>query len=382
MTLIEQRSAPRGERVGNTWTGYSPARNNLVAGDIDVRTFPGGHVSASVRRTGTAWCVRLTGELDYAARAAEQLTRPFVPRLCLGTPIDGTLSGTQDGKRFVVRPGEVVALRNDHEFQLHAETHYTDVACICIATDHLSLRAINLDAATARTWPLSPVAIHARNFIADTILDESTNPLIQLPQIDEIFIRLALLLLPSIASISNENDGSFNEVRRSVLDIIDSRSADPTLSCTSIADALRTSTRTLYRAFEGTGVTVSGLITAKRLAGAATDLAHGSPHRTIAAVARAHGFGGADQLARSFKRNYGMRPADFRCFSGNVDDRSPHNLLTGMAEPERFAAKFTTSVDADQFALPSMGQPSGVTRIQPATNPVGTGRNRESIANN
>ncbi|MGV9826802.1 helix-turn-helix transcriptional regulator [Gordonia sp. NPDC003429] len=186
-----------------------------------------------------------------------------------------------------------------------------DGAVIAFPIDRLGIWEVDVDEVTATVWSLSSLAIEARDFIADIIVDQPADPLIDLPRLDEILTRMSLILFSCRDPASAPPSGLI-DTRKSVLRIIDSQYSDPRLSCASIAWQISASTRSLHRAFAGTGTTVAGLIMAKRLTGAAMELAHGDPNRTVAAVARAHGFRGADQFTRNFKRHYGTSPAEFR----------------------------------------------------------------------
>lgn len=299
--------------VLNIWNGHplqytSDAR---LAKSVDMSAHSGGQGTASFRRTGHAWCARFTGELEHAARTTEHLTVPYVSQLFLTCPIEGSLGGTQEGRQFRVHADEVVALRNDRTFTLDAMTRRVDVAVIAVPVDHLRIWEIDPDEVAGTVWNLSSIAIHTRDFIAAMIADQPTDPLIDLPRLDEILTRMSLVVL-SCRDPASAPPGGVIEIRKSVLHIVDEQYSDPRLSCASIAWQMHSSTRSLHRAFAGTGTTVAGLIMAKRLAGAAMELAHGDPDRTIAAVARAHGFRGADQFTRNFKRHYGTSPAEFR----------------------------------------------------------------------
>ena len=80
-----------------------------------------------------------------------------------------------------------------------------------------------------------------------------------------------------------------------------------TLSPAVIADRIGVSVRSLHRAFEDSGETVSGYLRVRRLARARDDLTSGSP---VSQVARRWHFSDASHFSRTFKKQYGISPSE------------------------------------------------------------------------
>lgn len=79
------------------------------------------------------------------------------------------------------------------------------------------------------------------------------------------------------------------------------------LSAAEVSRAIGVSIRSLHRAFEDSGDSVSAFIRLRRLARARDDLTSGS---TVSQVARRWHYTDPSHFSRSFKRHFGMNPSD------------------------------------------------------------------------
>ena len=102
------------------------------------------------------------------------------------------------------------------------------------------------------------------------------------------------------------------DLRLRAFSVIDAQFADPELTPDSIAATLHVSPRSLFRAFEESGTSIGRLIQHRRLGQVAMALERESSTETIAALAHANGFHGADQLTRAFRKQFGTTPSEFR----------------------------------------------------------------------
>lgn len=98
------------------------------------------------------------------------------------------------------------------------------------------------------------------------------------------------------------------------------RFVDPDFNVTALASSLRMSVRYVHMLFEDQESGAGGLLRETRLARAAQLLADEAwREATIAGVAAASGFRGADSFSRAFTRAHGMTPSDFRVRSRDGD---------------------------------------------------------------
>ncbi|WP_238014878.1 helix-turn-helix domain-containing protein [Dactylosporangium sp. AC04546] len=88
---------------------------------------------------------------------------------------------------------------------------------------------------------------------------------------------------------------------------------DPELGANSIAAALNISTRRLYSVCAAAEFSVEQWIISQRLDAARADLADpANDHRTVATIARRHGFRDPAHFARRFRAAFGVTPRDWR----------------------------------------------------------------------
>ncbi|WP_084077398.1 AraC family transcriptional regulator [Demequina sp. NBRC 110057] len=89
----------------------------------------------------------------------------------------------------------------------------------------------------------------------------------------------------------------------------------------TVADHVGVSLRTLQKAFEADGTTVSEVIGAARLARARL-LLREQPQLTVEAVAERTGFGSASVLSRTFRAAHGMPPGEWRAAARGANDEA------------------------------------------------------------
>jgi AraC-like DNA-binding protein len=94
--------------------------------------------------------------------------------------------------------------------------------------------------------------------------------------------------------------------------LIERRLGDPRLSAVSLAAELEISVRRVHQLFEPEGTTVARFIQDRRLHALAVQLRTATAPAQTADLARAFGFGGADQLRRAFRRRYGVTIQEYR----------------------------------------------------------------------
>lgn len=101
-------------------------------------------------------------------------------------------------------------------------------------------------------------------------------------------------------------------VRAAALDHIERHLGDADLRPPRIAAALGISLRYLHRAFDDSGVTVGQHLRDRRLEHVAHVLRTAAPPPPLQHLADRYGFRSQDQLARSFRRRYGMSMTEYR----------------------------------------------------------------------
>jgi AraC family transcriptional regulator, positive regulator of tynA and feaB len=115
------------------------------------------------------------------------------------------------------------------------------------------------------------------------------------------------LLAAALQDIRSDDLCSGPATRSAAQTLIERRLPEPALTPAAIARALGVSTRSLHRAFEDSGESVSSFIRTRRLARARDDLLAG---HTVSQAARRWNFTDPSHFSRSFKRHFGINPSD------------------------------------------------------------------------
>jgi AraC-like DNA-binding protein len=106
--------------------------------------------------------------------------------------------------------------------------------------------------------------------------------------------------------------GASAELRRAVIDHIRHHLADTELRTSSIARALKISSRSVQTVFERLATTTSGFILEQRLARAAEYLIRKPGGTSITELAYDCGFSDSAYFSRCFKRHFGVTPRNYR----------------------------------------------------------------------
>jgi AraC-like DNA-binding protein len=110
----------------------------------------------------------------------------------------------------------------------------------------------------------------------------------------------------------NEVVGASAELRRAVIEHIRHHLADTELRTSSIARALKISSRSVQTVFERLATTTSGFILEQRLARAGECLVREPGGKSITELAYDCGFSDSAYFSRCFKRHFGVTPRDYR----------------------------------------------------------------------
>jgi AraC-like DNA-binding protein len=103
-----------------------------------------------------------------------------------------------------------------------------------------------------------------------------------------------------------------DRVYSAAIEYIERHLTDPDLRPPRIAEALGVSLRYLHRAFDDKDVTVARLLRERRLEQVAQTLRTAERQPPLQSLATRFGFGSQDQLARAFRRQYGVSMTEYR----------------------------------------------------------------------
>lgn len=139
--------------------------------------------------------------------------------------------------------------------------------------------------------------------------------------VEGVLIDLTRSVVAQLRGDGRESSDRVQFVRDAVSDLIERRHRQHDLTVSTIASELHMSRRQLYRYFDDRGIAA---MIAVRRAKTARRLLQQHPHMPIEEVAVQAGFVDANRLRVHFKRQFGMRPTDFRAMlTGAVEESGP-----------------------------------------------------------
>jgi AraC-like DNA-binding protein len=298
------------------WTNgvHLSGQADLEAMAVPLRLTCDGDFEATLwtGHTGTMIFLRYAGVAVRAERTPAHLGDILSEYVMLTIVLDGSWSGFQHGRRVEALTGDAMAMRFDQPFVLQPKSAFVDALKIYFPLSHFRAAGVDPDEVTGQSWTLSKLTMSAMDFVTSALDDSSMGDPARAPRLDGMMVRIAMLVLDDFQIDRHGAGTDRDNIRTRVIDLIDTDFRDPFLTSDTVAERLNISARSLFRAFEKSGITVNQLIRQTRLDRAASELAAAGSTKTIAAIAHSHGFRGADTFARAFRLRYHESPSHFR----------------------------------------------------------------------
>ncbi|MFD8478001.1 helix-turn-helix domain-containing protein [Kitasatospora sp. NPDC059673] len=275
---------------------------------------PGERVVRS--RVGYLRIATLEAQEAQPARIAGRPARGAPePMAGIGVQVSGSAVLTQDGRRTVLGPGELVLFDTGRPYTVEYPEPFRA---------HLFHLPRRLLAVPAGEWQqVTGVAVTAADGFGSVLL-----PFLETlagsahcysgPVADRLAGSVADLVGTLVAELAaacrtEAYDTPNDHLVRRVRGHIERHLADPDLSPETIARAHHISVRYLHRLFEGEEVTVSRLILRARLDACAQELSRRGPSGpSVSAVAQRWGFASPTHFSRAFRAAYGVSPREWR----------------------------------------------------------------------
>lgn len=266
---------------------------------------PGVGFGAAVRRRHLADLILVDCSCDpsHGVRGATQIGRTDGDYLVMLMTLQGREIVTQDGKQAVLAPGSVVVWDSETpaEFLVTESLVKRSLLVPKAALAEVGARGELLTGsvldATAPAVTLLSGYLDALSSTIDRL------PLSALPAARNATIELLAAALQEPARAPESTAATRTAAER----FIEGNLRRHRLAATDVSRALGVSVRSLYRAFEDSGDSVSSFIRTRRLAHARDDLAAGM---TVSQVARRWHYTDPSHFSRSFKRHFGVNPSD------------------------------------------------------------------------
>lgn len=229
--------------------------------------------------------------------------------LILAVQSMGSTTGHANGHEFSSRPGQLTI--TDSRLPYDLTTHgVSDATGIWVPTELLG--GAIADGATVP--PTAPDTLLTRA-CAGLVVRFARDVAIGGVDVDPDTEHAAVEVVRAMLGQENSADDGLGDnplfLREAATDLIDRHFRDPAFDPDAIAKHLHISKRHLYRALEGSDMSLSGMIADRRL-----DRAHAllsQPGRArLDSIAAAAGFSSAATLRNRFRGRFGMTPDEYR----------------------------------------------------------------------
>lgn len=226
-------------------------------------------------------------------------------------PVSGRGTVEQSGQSARFGPGQLVFYDSSIPFNLEFDGDYSQIivnlpADRAYASAGLKRNSSILASPIEVNGALSSVSSFFLN-LAHTQAADPVGASILVPQVSS----LAGSLLAYATSKMEIEDLPVLLRRERVLAFMQSNLADPGLDAQQIADACHMSRRSLYRLFDGSGVTIAGQLRNMRIE-AAQRLLVDRKNASISSISRGVGYVGETHFYRTFRAVTGITPGEYR----------------------------------------------------------------------
>jgi AraC-like DNA-binding protein len=238
----------------------------------------------------------------------------LTPSLLLGLQVSGSSLVVQDGRKAVVRPGDLVVYSSTSHYVLVDAEGYRQFQ-LRMPLNALALpRDVVRQVTAVRLSPGHPVtdlaAVYLRRLagrsraFADAGADAVSQPTLDLVR--------AVISTHIEASSTTARESLQSTLQMRILEYARAHLGDPTLNAAQIAAEHHISVRHLYKILAAGDISLGDWIRMRRLEACRGDLGRGpSQNVTIASVAQRWGFRDASNFGRLFRTEYGVSPREW-----------------------------------------------------------------------
>lgn len=312
---IKEQVSYWGDVICEAFTPLTPRRGPAqVDRSATPEGVPGWVRSESLVHTNVAEIASCTQLLTHGPA---EVRRAPLDAFFVNLQIAGTCYGEQDDRRCVIGPGSFAVFDTTRPYKLEFhEPPQQDswrVLSFRVPQDQWEAAAGNGAVARAIDTDAGPGRI-VGTMMNTVWAERPTLDLETLRRIENAFsdVLTAVTSTNQGQGAPSGNERSDAAVRRVVRHYV--REAIPLGRVTAEAAARQASVsvRTLHRAFQVAGTTFADCVRDERLLGATSDLKIAPSHVTLSEIAARWGFCDSSHLTRTFQRNLGCTPSQFR----------------------------------------------------------------------
>ncbi|WP_369240075.1 helix-turn-helix domain-containing protein [Streptomyces sp. R21] len=285
----------------------------------------------STGRLGYLRVSTIEADAQRASRTPKHIARSSGAFVAVGVQTSGTATLVQNGRRAVVREGDLMVYDTSRPYSLDYPERFTTRVI------HMPRRVLGLSdedihrvtgTAIGSTEGFGAVLMP---FLGTLVASaHSYSPTVASGLAASVVDLFATLVADRTRHGATPEESGRGHLVPRIREHIDRNLGDPALSPEAVAAAHHISVRYLHRIFESEGSTVGRLIQRRRLEECARELARPSGTApTVSAVAQRWGFVNPAHFSRVFRASYGLSPREWRSMrlagggGGDAGGRTP-----------------------------------------------------------
>jgi AraC-like DNA-binding protein len=244
---------------------------------------------------------------EFAANPASSTEEPVISIAVLGA---GALMGDVDGTPVHLRTGDAMVRHSGHRMHYRAEVPIRMLS-VMLDVDQVPPHLRPGDPLPAFPLRRTPLLNSYIAFVSALVSNPAEEREGDASHLGRALAELHLGVLAEARAAAPPVPGS-DGLRGRISEIVDARLGDPDLDPGMIAAELGISLRYAHQVFNRDGTTIARFIRDRRLDAAAAALRDAQAGARPGELATRYGFGSRDQLARAFRRRYGMTMREYR----------------------------------------------------------------------
>lgn len=296
--------------------------------DLLSRSFIPLHVGGSVGpdfrgmlsqvNLGDVVLTEVTADPSAVQRTPRLITASDADFYLLSLHLAGRGVVEQDNRQARLSPGDAVLYDSTRPYRLLLPTA-TRQLVLHLPRRELRRRLPLDDDSVARALSADALGTRVlRAFARELVGTIDAVPPGTAAQLGHTAVELLATCLAPLVGADRPDPGRAADLRRMQTFVL-TNLADPNLTPATIAAAFGVSRRHVTTVFAASGTSPARYVREQRLAACRRDLADPRQrHRTIADIARAHGFTDPAVFARTFRRQYGATARDYRHMAGTA----------------------------------------------------------------
>lgn len=241
-------------------------------------------------------------------KTQREIAQSGVPGFFCVLQTQGDCRIEQGDNRSLMSAGDLVLVDSSLPFRFSFSSQRAEQISLILPRDIIE-RILNI----GRVAPgvKLPACSHIAQFASKLIITAAGQANLSAEEADAMVASLATLIKPSVLR-SLGSTSRYQQVFSAANDYIKAHIHESELNAATIANAVGTSVRSLYRAFAHQSIALSDYIKQQRLSMSADYIRAHYGHLNLTEVAYRFGFASPSYFSTAFKREFGLTPSEFR----------------------------------------------------------------------